>query len=107
MTPSALANVLEWIGEEVSHECTLQTLRTFLFVASRGKCTQKEVELYLNVPNATASRNVSYWTDRRSDRQPGLGFIRREEDDYDRRMRNLSLTKRGEAFLSKIKEKMG
>jgi DNA-binding MarR family transcriptional regulator len=105
-TAAGLANLLEYVGEEVSHECSIQTLRTFLFIAARGKCQQKDVEIYLKVPNSTASRNVSYWTARKFDRSPGMDYVKREEDDYDRRARNLTLTRRGQAFYDKLKEKM-
>lgn len=104
MTPVALLNLLEKVADEVNPDIQLATLRTFLFVASRGKCTQKDVEEYLGGSNAMASRNVSYWTDRKHDRSQGMGFINREEDDYDRRMRNLTLTKKGQAFYNKLKE---
>lgn len=104
MTPVALLNLLEKIADDVDPDIQLTTLRAFLFIASRGKCTQKDVELHLKTNNASASRNVSYWTDRKFDRSPGMDFVKREEDDYDRRMRNLTLTKKGQNFYSKLKE---
>lgn len=104
MTPQALLNLLDKISNDVDPDIQLTTLRTFLFVASRGTCTQKDVEHYLQTNNASTSRNVSYWTDRRFDRTPGMDFIKREEDDYDRRMRNLTLTKKGQTFYNRIKE---
>lgn len=98
-----LRRALELIGEEVDPEIQLTTLAAFLFVAERGECTQKEVEEGLSINNASASRNVSYWTNRRHDRQPGMGFIERREDDYDRRFRRLTLTEKGRAFADQLR----
>lgn len=104
---AGMLNALEYASEEVSPEMTLHALRTFIFVAMRGKCAQKEVEKYLNCANATASRNVSFWTNRKFDRSPGPDFITRVEDDYDRRMKMLTLNKRGQAFYEKLKTRLG
>lgn len=106
MTTAGLLNLLEWIAEEVSPEVQLQTLRAFLFVASRGKCTQKDVEHNLNMTASSASRNISYWTDRRFDRENGMNYIERREDDLDRRLKVLALTKQGLTFYNKLKERM-
>lgn len=104
MDTNSLANVLEWLADEVSSEVQLQTIRTFLFICSRPDCTQKDVEIHLNMTGASASRNIAYWTDRRADRTEGVGFIDKREDDYDRRMKKLFLTKKGRAFYEKLKE---
>lgn len=106
MTPAALLGLLDWVSEQTAVEIQMSTLRVFLFVATRGKCTQRDVEVYLGTTGASTSRNISYWTERRFDREPGLGFIRREEDDYDRRIRNLTLTKKGQAFYDQLKAKL-
>lgn len=106
MTPAGLLNVLDWVSEQLSSELQLSTLRAFLFVASRGSCSQKDVEVHLQTTGASASRNISYWTERRFDREPGMGFIHRIEDDYDRRIRKLTLTKKGRDFYEKLKERL-
>ncbi|CAB4125035.1 MarR Transcriptional regulators [uncultured Caudovirales phage] len=106
MLAPAFLNVLEFVGRETHQEVTLLTLRTFLYIAQRGVCFQREIEHYLGLSNATASRNVSYWTERRFDRNPGLGFVARTEDDYDRRQKNLTLTKTGRAFYAKLKAEL-
>jgi DNA-binding MarR family transcriptional regulator len=87
----------------VDSEMGVQTMLCFLFVAQRGTVSQKDVEVSLGVTNAGASRNISYWTDRRFDRRPGKGFIERVEDDYDRRFRTLSLTPKGRAFYERLR----
>lgn len=52
--------------------------------------------------NGAASRNVAYWTHRRSDRKPGMGFIAQIPDDYDKRYNNLILTKEGRRFYEEL-----
>lgn len=97
---------LDLISHDVAHDVQVNTVRVLLFVGQRGTCTQKDVEAFLETSNATTSRNVSYWTDRRFDREEGMGFIERTMDDQDHRHRNLRLTKRGLAFYSKLKDTM-
>ncbi|HEY0329778.1 MAG TPA: MarR family transcriptional regulator [Rhodopseudomonas sp.] len=97
---------IEFISERVSGEVSLLTIKTFLFIASRGKCTQKDVEMELKVSNAAVSRNVSYWTDRRYDREAGMKFIERVENDYDRRFRELTLTPAGKQFYKELQQVM-
>lgn len=86
----------------VDNEMQLPTILAFLYVARRGECTQKDIEVELRMTNATASRNISYWTDRRFDRRPGIGFIERREDDHDRRYKALKLNTRGRSFYEKL-----
>lgn len=88
---------------DIDPEIQLPAVMTLLFVAQRGQCSQKDVEENLGMSNSSASRNVSYWTERRFDRKPGVGFIRRQEDDHDRRTKVLSLTPTGEAFLERLR----
>jgi DNA-binding MarR family transcriptional regulator len=104
LTTHRLVRALELIAQEVSGEVQVTTLLTLLFVAERGNCTQKDVEEGLKLTNATTSRNVSYWTDRRYDRAEGMNFIDRVPDDHDRRIRNLSLTPRGKLFHKRLLE---
>jgi DNA-binding MarR family transcriptional regulator len=104
MSIHSFTRTLELIAKEISVEVQLTTLLTFLFVAQRGKCTQKDVEMELGVSNASASRNVSFWTDRRYDRAEGLNFIERVEGNYDRRFKELTLTQRGKSFYKKVME---
>ena len=105
LTPVFL-NIIKEIGDDTTHEMTLLAMRTFFFIAARGCCIQRDVEEYLQVSGATASRNVSYWTDRKFDRSEGFGFIQRVENVYDRRQRDLSLTKKGKVFYAKFQGMM-
>jgi DNA-binding MarR family transcriptional regulator len=98
-----LESVLAWLSNEVEPEMQISTLRVLLLIAMKGKCAQSDIEQELGISNAAASRNVSYWTDRRADRKPGLGFVTRHEDDYDRRYKVLTLSKKGVSFIEKLR----
>lgn len=103
MDVNMLSKTLNYISNEIDSELQIQTLQTFLFIALRSSCGQKDIETHFGMSNASASRNVSYWTDRRFDRKPGFGFVERVEDSYDRRYKNLSLTDKGAAFFDRLK----
>ena len=95
-----------FLQQEISEELQLNTLAVFLVIAEKGDCTQHDVEVALNIDQPSASRNVSYWTNRRFDRKPGMGFVERVEDDYDRRFKRLRLSKKGKAFFERLQDKL-
>lgn len=94
------------IFSNISPELNVTTILIFLFVAQRGTCTQKDVEVALNLTNATASRGVSYWTDFKKYDVEGVGFIDRIVNPRDKRYRLLTLTKAGKQFYEKIKSEV-
>lgn len=104
MTIHKLDNLLAYCQERLDGEVQINMLRTFIFVGQRGTCTQKDVEIMLKTSTASASRAVSYWTDRRFDKQAGWGFIQRVLYDDDRRFRQLSLTNEGKKFYKKMED---
>ena len=97
-----LDKALELISSEVGPEVQVQTVRILLFIAARGSCNQKDIERELNMTNASASRNVSYWTDRKADRQKGMEYVSRTEDPYDRRYKILTLSLKGKDFMERL-----
>ena len=103
MDVNKLSQVLKLIGKELDYDVPYPALQVFLYVAKHQGCQQKDVEENLGLTNASASRNVSIWTDRRADRRPGFGFITRDFDPYDQRYRVLNLTEAGKAFYEKIR----
>lgn len=88
---------------DVDPEMQIHTMLVFLFIAQRGTCTQKDLEVSLGLTNATASRNVSYWCERKTYTQEGIGFVERTEDPRDRRYKLLRLSKAGQKFYAKVK----
>lgn len=106
MNTQQLQRLISFLQEEVSEELQINTLKAFLAVAEKGECTQQELEAILDTNQSGVSRNISYWTNRRFDRKPGMGFIERVEDDYDRRFKRLRLSKKGKAFLERLQDKL-
>lgn len=104
MDTRELTKALKFISEQIGSELQLQTLRTFMYIAQQGQCTQAELEQHLGMTNASTSRNVSFWTDLRYDKKPGKNMVQRVEDRGDRRQRILVLTSKGKEFFEKIKE---
>jgi DNA-binding MarR family transcriptional regulator len=80
----------------------LSTMMIFLFVAERGPCTQKEVERQFGLSNASASRNIGYWSDPEDGDAVGAGLIERQVDPTDKRRRLLRLTPRGTEFFTRF-----
>lgn len=103
MDTRILANALELFAS-IDPELQIQTMRVYLFVAIKGSCNQKDVEIGLKMSNPSASRNVSYWTDLRFDKKAGKDFISRHDDVSDRRHKVLMLTKKGKEFYEKVKK---
>lgn len=102
MNVNDLRNALE-VFAEIDPEIQLQTMLVLLHVASVGSCSQKSLETALGLSPASASRNASYWTDRRFDRKPGAGFIRKDDDPHDQRTKNLTLTSKGTHFIEQLR----
>lgn len=78
-------------------------IMVFLFVAQRGSCTQKDIETGLSRANATVSRIVSWWCERKSYGVDGAGLMQRTEDPKDRRYKIISLTPAGDEFYARLK----
>lgn len=96
-------NVAESFAE-LDTTMQVSNMLTFLYVAKRGVCSQKDIELALGLSNAAASRNIGYWTDRKRYGVAGQGFIHREMDPRDNRQKLLSLTKEGQEFYKRMRE---
>jgi DNA-binding MarR family transcriptional regulator len=102
MDPHAFVQDLE-VFKKISPDMQISTLLTFLYVARRGRCYQKDIEIELGLSNAAASRNISYWTDQKYYGRPGFGLLRREEDPRDRRNKMIVLTDKGRAFYESMR----
>lgn len=89
---------------KIDHTVQAITMRVLLFIAEKGTTGQKSIEKELKITNASASRNVAYWTSLRSDKREGPGFVQQIEDRDDRRTRILTLTKKGQAFVEKMRK---
>lgn len=88
---------------KVDPEINATMILIFLFVAQRGLCTQKDVEVSLGLTNATASRGVSWWCEVKRFGKEGAGYVERHEDPKDRRYKLLQLTPAGKKFYEKLR----
>lgn len=89
---------------ELDTTMQISNMLTFLYVARRGVCSQKDIELALGLSNAAASRNISYWCERKRYGVEGHGFIHREMDPKDNRQKLLSLTDEGKVFYDSLRQ---
>lgn len=88
---------------EICPHLTAAHIRTFLFVAERGVCTQKDLELSLGMINSSASRNVAFWVgNSKIGASAPAPFLKSEVDPENRRFRLLSTTPEGRSFYKKI-----
>ncbi|GGY54088.1 MarR family winged helix-turn-helix transcriptional regulator [Parvularcula lutaonensis] len=84
---------------ELDHNITLFQLQAFLYVANNEGCSQAQVQKFLGTSSAVSSRTVSRFFDKDYRGQKGFGFLRQERDPDDQRLRIISLTAEGRAFL--------
>ncbi|MGJ0513740.1 MarR family winged helix-turn-helix transcriptional regulator [Methylocystis sp.] len=88
---------------KINPEVNANMILAFLFIAQRGVCVQKDLEVNLGLTNASASRLVSWWTDVKRFGIDGVGFVERTEDPRDRRYKLLRLTPAGKKFYDKLR----
>lgn len=84
---------------ELDHNLSLFQLLAFLYVANNEGCSQVQVQKFLGSSSAVSSRTVSRFFEKDYRGHPGYGFLRQETDPDDQRLRIISLTVEGRAFL--------
>lgn len=89
---------------DVHPEMNITMAKVFIFIAQRGLCTQKDLEVALGLTNSTASRNVSWWCTQKVFGKEGIGYLERFESPEDRRYKMIRLTKEGQLFYKRLKE---
>ena len=82
----------------------LTYLMTFIWVAENSGKQQYDLEQYLGLSNATASRCVKWWGKwkNKKDGVAGLNFIESYPDPVDERYRVVQLSKSGKAFYDRV-----
>lgn len=106
MDVNRFLNGLELFAE-IDPNMQISTALVFGYVARRPGCAQKDVETAFQMTNASASRNITYWTTLKKIGTPGVGFLRRDEDPADRRYKILHLTEAGERFSARLQRMLG
>lgn len=90
-------------------ELQLQTMTTFLYVASRhpNEVPQGEIESVLSMVQTTVSRNCSYLAKGSTGGLGGYKLIEVFTDVYYRKRKLVKLTKKGEEIARKLAEQIG
>ena len=99
---NVLARQMELFGE-INPNMPYMTTMALIFVATRGRCHQKDFENEFQLNEAMASRSISYWCEDTQAGDTNRAFIDRREDPMNRRFRLLTLTAKGQAFADKLR----
>lgn len=89
-------------------DATINQVLTFLIIAGKPGLNPKDILQQLGLSDSGASRTVAALTKRGDRRQIGGGWdvIEAREDPLDLRFKRLSLTRKGEMFLSRLNKIM-
>lgn len=91
--------------KEVDPEITLPSMLAFLYYVetdNRGG-NQNDMENWLGMSTATASRATSYWLDFKQPRKPGKDLVESVVDPEDRRYKKIVLNRKGLSLADKIR----
>ncbi len=97
-----LANVLHKV-RELDPEMPAQTLLAVLLIATNESFSQQDLRDALGVASSTSARisaRLSEWE--KFPNQPGLSLVKSEINPVDRRLRLLSLSAKGKAFVASV-----
>ena len=90
--------------QEKDSKFPINAALTLLYVAMNEPCLKKDMESDLGFTTASGSRNTDYLTKINRLRQPGLDLINKEDDPDDRRQTVLTLTPKGEDFITQLED---
>lgn len=92
--------------KEIDPDITLPSMLAFLYYAETdGQAgNQYNMEQRLDMSTATASRATSHWLAFKRPKVPGLDMVESIPDPEDRRYRMITLNRKGESFVERIKE---
>mgnify|MGYP001362705354 CR=1 FL=1 len=105
----AIEYVRKFDEEHGSREISISVLASLLFVGSRNGAHKQALEEDLEMTKASSSRNTDLLGKYHrlilpsGKRKPGLGLVKKEVDDSDRRRSVLTLTKKGEELITQLK----
>ena len=88
----------------------IQTVAAFLFVANndelKKRTTMTDIAKELDFQAATITRNVSNLSEWTYQKEKGLGLVKMDYDPMDQRIKLVTLTGKGRAFVETLKEKL-
>jgi DNA-binding MarR family transcriptional regulator len=76
----------------------------FLYIASHDPCQQKAIEDGLGILQPTCSRGTDFLSKQNRLGQPGLDWIKKEQDPLNATQKVLTLTQEGKAVIRQMKE---
>jgi DNA-binding MarR family transcriptional regulator len=96
-----VVEVLRATGER---EFPLQLASTLLWIGAHNGCLQQDLVKATSMSPSSVSRNVSWLSSTHRLGKPGLGLVRREQDQLDYKRWRLWLTPKGEQLISLIEQ---
>jgi DNA-binding MarR family transcriptional regulator len=96
-----VAEIMEF-WRSVHPELPPQTALTYLYVAMHPRATQVALMQGVGLERSSVSRNCYSLMDEKKPGQRGLGLIYEEDGRLDRRVKEYSLTAKGEACLKNL-----
>ena len=94
-----LAAGLQVLGSLDPQALPLHHAQVFVFVATKGSVTYREIEDHFGISNASASRTINSLGETSGHRKQPLGLVVSYPDPEDGRRLRVRLTKRGEQLL--------
>lgn len=85
-----------------SADMSIQTVATFLAVASKPGISAKDLEQILGLGQTTASRNILLLSAGPSPTVKGLDLVETRPDELDRRIKRAHLTAKGRRVLASL-----
>lgn len=105
---SVARDVVDEIRSYTSDTLPSQQMAAFLFIARNDGCRLADLADYLDMSQAATSRTVSALGERKitAGKKPGYKLVESREDPFERRRKNLHLTKQGHNLASRIAKRM-
>lgn len=108
VTDDSVVRLVDILQEfrKLDYEMPAQVILCFVFVASHNPCHSEVLCHELGLTRAAVSRNTDWLSEKHRLRKPGLGLIKKEVDESNRRRMILSLTTKGKLMLKSIRDKL-
>ena len=108
VTDDSVVRLVDILQEfrKLDYEMPAQVILCFVFVASHNPCHSEVLCHELGLTRAAVSRNTDWLSEKHRLKKPGLGRIKKEVDESNRRRMILSLTPKGKLMLKSIRDKL-
>ena len=108
VTDDSVVRLVDILQEfrKLDYEMPAQVILCFVFVASHNPCHSEVLCHELGLTRAAVSRNTDWLSEKHRLQKPGLGLIKKEVDESNRRRMILSLTPKGKLMLKSIRDKL-